>query len=292
MTQGRPYNLNTRIFLDSSGADDTQTVLDIIGFLDGQTTNPSYFAKSAKVREHLETTGQFTEPELWATYKKTVQDIYQLIPQGSISVEVYADAQVSAEAMMQQARELFQWIPNVCIKLPIIFEGLKAAQIAVQEGLRINMTLCFSQEQAAAVYAATKGAKKGQVYVSPFVGRHVDQGVDGVDLVKNIIRMYKNGDGHVEVLTASLRRLDQFYAALQAGTDIITMGMKYIKEWKEQGLRIPDQNFVYNPGTLNPIPYQEFNLEKPWQEFNIAHEMTSVGLEQFLKDWRALIKIS
>ena len=91
-----------------------------------------------------------------------------------------------AEDMLPQGREMFSWIPNAHIKFPTSHEGLKAADQAVQEGLRVNLTLCFSQEQAAAVYAATKGAKKGDVFVSPFIGRLDDRGENGMDLIANI----------------------------------------------------------------------------------------------------------
>src|SRR2546426_7363416 len=87
---------------------------------------------------------------------------------------------------------------------PCTSEGLRAAQMSVKQGIRVNMTICFSQQQAAAVYAATKGAKQ-PVYVSPFVGRLDDIGQNGMDLVKNVKLMFQKGDGHVLVLAASIR---------------------------------------------------------------------------------------
>ncbi len=98
---------------------------------------------------------------------------------------------------------MFSWIPNAHVKFPTSREGLEAAGRAVKEGLRVNMTLCFTQEQAAAVYSATAGAKKGDVFISPFIGRLDDRGENGMDLIENIQKMYGTGDGHVEVLTAS-----------------------------------------------------------------------------------------
>lgn len=98
-------------------------------------------------------------------------------------------------------------IPNAYIKYPCTAEGLKAAQMSVAAGIRVNMTLCFSQAQAAAVYAATRGSK-APVYVSPFIGRLDDHGKNGVDVIDNIKRMYANSDGHVLVLAASIRNLD------------------------------------------------------------------------------------
>ena len=88
---------------------------------------------------------------------------------------------------------MFGWIPNAHVKFPTSAEGLKAAEKAIGLGLRVNMTLCFSQAQAAAVYAATRGARKGQVFVSPFIGRLDDRGENGMDLIANILRMYAKG---------------------------------------------------------------------------------------------------
>lgn len=84
-----------------------------------------------------------------------------MIPQGSVSVEVYADSSTKAEEMLAEAFEMSSWIPNAHIKFPSTKEGLKAAERAVKANLRVNMTLCFQQEQAAAVYSATSGSKKG-----------------------------------------------------------------------------------------------------------------------------------
>src|SRR3989344_4842731 len=102
-----------------------------------------------------------------------------------------------------QGKEMFSWIPNAHVKYPTTKAGLEAAHRSIQEGMRVNMTLVFTQEQAAAVYAATKGAKRGDVFVSPFIGRLDDRGENGMDLIKNIIKMYRGGDGHVLILGAS-----------------------------------------------------------------------------------------
>jgi transaldolase len=113
-----------------------------------------------------------------------------------------------AEQMFAQAQDMFTWIPNAYIKYPGTHEGLRAAHRSVEQGMRVNITLCFSQEQAAAVYAATKGTKE-PAYVSPFVGRLDDRGENGMDLLKNIKQMYAEGDGHVSVLGASIRTVPQ-----------------------------------------------------------------------------------
>lgn len=282
--------MTARIFLDSGDPKETKAALELLGFLDGQTTNPTYFVKSPQVQERLKNVGKFKESELLESYKKTVGEITQIIPEGSISVEVYGDQTTPAGTMLKQARELFLWTPHAYIKFPIIPEGMKAAQQAIAEGMRVNMTLCFNQQQAAAVYAMSRGAKRGQVYVSPFIGRHTDAGRQGLDLVRNIVKMYSQGDGHVLVLSASLRAIEQFYASLQAGTDIITAGFKYIKQWAEEGKKEPTTDFVYNPEGFEPISYKEYDLNKDWTEFNLQDPMTEKGLEQFVEDWKKVIQ--
>jgi len=153
------------------------------------------------------------------------------------------------------------------------------------------MTLCFSQQQAAAVYAATHGAIKGQVFVSPFIGRLDDRGENGMDLIENIIRMYAKGDGHVEVLTASVRSLDHLIYAIHLGTDIATAPLKVFQEWGEKGLLSPGENFIYTVGKLRQIPYEELDLNKDWSAFDVSHELTAAGIDRFAADWNSLLRI-
>ncbi|MDE2020762.1 MAG: transaldolase, partial [Patescibacteria group bacterium] len=164
--------------------------------------------------------------------------------------------------------------------------GLEAAERAVHEGMRVNMTLCFTEEQAAAVYAATKGAKKGDVFVSPFVGRLDDRGERGMDLIENIVKLYESSDGHVEVLTASIRSLLHQEQALSLKSDILTTPLKILKEWKEADFSavpsVPEAD-------LAPIPFKEILLDKPWREYDIHHDLTDKGIERFAADWNALI---
>lgn len=284
----RSDNLKTLIFLDSGDPYETKEVLATLGFLDGQTTNPSLIAKNPEAQKRLAEGKKFTLDEVNGFYKEVVQEISNFIPTGSISIEVYADKDTKAEEMINQAKEMFLWIPNAHIKFPITSEGLKAAEMAVKESLRVNMTLCFTQEQAAAVYAATKGAKKGQVFISPFIGRLDDRGLKGVELVKNIIEMYKSGDGHVEVLAASVRNIDHLYYCLAHEADIITSPAKYLIEWHKKKMIVPEK-YIYYSQTLVPISYKEIQLDLPWQEYDIQHELTDAGVEKFSADWNLLI---
>ena len=285
----RPANLKTRIFLDSGDVNETKEIIKVLGFLDGQTTNPTLIVKNPDAQKRLSEGNKFSAEEIMTFYQSVVKEVSSLIPEGSVSVEVYADKDTAAENLLEQGKEMFSWIPNAHIKYPITRPALEAAGRSIAEGLRVNMTLMFNQEQAAAVYAATKGAKRGNVFVSPFVGRLDDKGKNGMDLIKNILQMYRAGDGHSEVLSASIRNLDHFLYTLNLRCDIATAPFKILKEWAEKGMPVPGDEYNYQTH-LEPIPYQEISLEKPWQEYNIAHEMTDAGIDRFASDWNGLIK--
>jgi transaldolase len=286
----RPENLKTRIFLDGGNPDETKEIIDILGFLDGQTTNPTLISKNPDAKERIEKGQKFTEEEILDFYRKVVEDISGLIPNGSISVEVYADASTEAERMLEQGKEMFSWIPNAQIKFPTSSEGLKAAEQAIRNGLRINMTLCFTQSQAAAVYAATRGAKAGDVFVSPFIGRLDDRGENGMDVISHIVKMYEKGDGHVLVLTASVRKLDHLLCAIKLGSDIITAPFRVLKEWADKGMPMPGNDYVYDADDLKPITYQDIDLSLDWHKYDIRHDLTEKGMEKFSADWNSLVK--
>jgi transaldolase len=283
-------DLKARIFLDGGDPDETRKAMGLLGFLDGQTTNPTLISKNPRARARLEKGEKFTREEIIDFYQETVREISKLIPQGSVSVEVYSDLSTLAEPMLKQAKEMFSWIPNAHIKFPVSREGLKAAEQAVKSGMRVNLTLCFTQEQAAAVYAATQGAKRGDVFVSPFIGRLDDKGENGMDLISHILKMYKKGDGHVMVLTASVRKMDHLLYALRLGSDIITVPFNVLKEWGEKGMPLPKSDYVYDSGNLKAIPFKEIDLRKKWETYDIRHELTDKGMERFSADWNALIK--
>ena len=286
----RPATMKTRLFLDGGNEEETRQVIKLLGFLDGQTTNPTLISKNPGARKRLEQGNKFTGQEIFTFYRNVVNTLSGLMPQGSVSIEVYSDASTSAGEMLKQGKEMFGWIPNAHIKFPTSREGLKAAEQAVKAGLRVNMTLVFSQEQAAAVYAATRGARKGQVFLSPFIGRLDDRGENGMDVIANIMRMYQKGDGHVEVLTASVRSLDHFLYALKLGSDIITAPFEIIKLWGEKGLPMPGNDYRYDAKALKTIPFQEIDLSKPWETYNISHDLTDKGMQKFSADWNALIR--
>lgn len=269
-------NFKTKIFLDSGDPEETKRALDLIGFLDGQTTNPSLVAKK------IGTGKTCSKPELLLEYRKIVEEIYQVIPNGSISVEVYADLNTSSDEMISQAREMYKWIPNAHIKLPTNFEGLKALQVLSGEGMRINMTLVFTQEQAAAVYAASLGADN--IYVSPFLGRVQDQGDDDLVLIDNIQKMYSKGDNHVQILAASIRDTAHLTYVINKNIDIVTVPLDVLENWVKEGS--PIENIEPHANTnYKHLEYLNLNLKADWKTFNIESELTRNGIIKFSDDW-------
>src|SRR5262244_4478101 len=262
--------LHSKILVDGGDPQDTTRIRQLLGFVDGQTTNPSLIAKNPEVMQLVESGHRLTESEEAAEYRKIVQAISPLVGEAGVSIEVFADLTTTADEMLKQGREMNSWIPNGYIKYPCIAEGLKAAQRSVAEGIRVNMTLCFSQQQAAAVYAATKGSRS-PVYVSPFVGRLDDIGQNGVDVVRNIKRMFAKSDHHVLVLAASIRNLQHLLYAFHLHSELVTVPAKILEQWAKEGMPLPGDDFAYKPVGAE-IPYQVLNLEHPWEQFNIEQK--------------------
>ncbi len=282
----------SKLFVDTGDPDEAraaQKMLKDTGYdgLDGATTNPSYFAKNPEVQARISKGDKFSSSELMKAYKETVRELLEIIPGGDISIEGYADMNTTTEEMVELAWELNSWIPTARIKLPIIEAGLEAAE-QLKDRVNLNMTLCFNQEQAAAVHAATRGARKS-VVVSPFIGRLDDAGRNGVQHVDNLIKMLRAGDSQVRVLAASFRRVENILEMIRIESDILTINLDRFKLWKEQGFRLPKEDFKYEFDGED-IVYQEISLDKNWQEYNIQDDLTDVGLQRFIDDWRALLR--
>ena len=160
-----PNRPKTRILVDGGDPEETSRIKNLIGSVDGQTTNPSLIAKNPEVQRLIASGHKLTTEEQKEQYKKIVQKISALIGNAGVSIEVFADLNTTAEQMLAQGQEMFSWVPNGYVKYPCTHEGLRAAQASVKSRIRVNMTLCFSQDQAAAVYSATRGADE-PVYVS------------------------------------------------------------------------------------------------------------------------------
>ena len=284
----------TKLLVDGGDPEETVRVKKLLGFVDGQTTNPTLIAKNPEIQRRLASGRTLTPQEEKDEYRRIVQEISPLVGDAGVSIEVFADMDTRAEDMLAQGEEMFTWIPNAYIKYPCIREGLRAAEMSVRRGMRVNMTLCFSQEQAAAVYAATTGTR-APAYVSPFIGRLDDRGENGMDVVKNILRMYGSGDGHVLVLAASIRTLDHLLASFALQADLATVPGKVLTDWADMGFPMADQAFSYkavskNGDPLKPIPYQELDLGHPWTSFDITHELTDAGIQKFVSDYRGTLK--
>lgn len=286
----------TKVLVDGGDPEETLRVKNLVGFVDGQTTNPTLVTKNPEVRQRISSGQKFSEQEELDEYRKIVRAISPLVGDAGVSIEVFADSDTIGEQMFAQGQQMFSWIPNAYIKYPCTHEGLRSAQMSVQKSIRVNITLCFSQEQAAAVYAATIGTKE-PVFVSPFIGRLDDRGENGMDLVRNIKKMYEAGDGHVLVLAASIRHLDHLLGSFAFGADLVTAPRKVWEEWGAAAFPVPEKDFNYEAtdasgARLKPIPYNELDLNGPWDGFEIRHELTTKGIRQFVADYKSTLKRS
>ncbi len=308
---------SSKIFLDGGVSEETAEAKKLLGFLDGQTTNPTLIAKNLlnrgvsgiryqvsgidKKKKILNTKYLIpnTEKAALEEYKRIVRQMSKVILHGSVSIQVFADQKTKTAEMIKQARVRRKWIPNSSIKIPCVAEGLKAGEILCKE-MPLNFTLVFSQSQAAAVYEATKGAKY-PVFVSPFVGRLDDGGEKGMDVIANILRMYEKSDHHIEVLTASVRNLGHIFRAFELKSNIITIPFKILKEWASLGFptSLKDTSKVFRRDSfeveesaktdLLPIYYDSsVRLGQPWQSYDLHHDLTDKGVTSFWTDWMGL----
>jgi len=274
-------NKITNIFLDSGDPNETRQADILLDRLDGQTTNPSLIAKSPEVQEFLKVR-KFTRDELFDKYRQIAFEIQDILPEGKISAEVYSDLNTEEYELYNQAQEIAQWFPGIFVKLPITAAGLATASRLVAEGISVNMTLCFSQDQAAAVHTATKNAQAGaKVYVSPFIGRLDDIGQNGGDLIRNIQKMYMDWGSHVGVLGASIRSIEHIKTCTTEQISAITIPYKLIKEINDGTVA------TVAPAVLSPIIYKDLK-DLSWDQYTIEHELTKKGLEKFAADWNAL----
>ena len=190
-----------KIFIDSGDIGEIKEA-QAMGVVDGVTTNPSLLAKGGKPT------------------KRAIAEICEIID-GPISAEVVA---TDKDAILTEGRELAKIHKNVVVKVPLIEEGLKAVRIFTAEGIKTNVTLCFSASQA------LLAAKAGATYISPFVGRIDDTAGDGMDLIGQIVRIYENYDFETQVLTASVRHPVHFVQAALLGSHVATIPLKIIKQ--------------------------------------------------------------
>jgi transaldolase len=213
-----------KIFLDTANLDELKKAADW-GIVDGVTTNPSLIAKEGRPLE------------------EQVRRICDIVD-GDISAEVVA---IAAPEMIKEGLQLHKIHKNIIVKLPLTRDGIKACSTLSKDGIRTNVTLCFSAVQA------LLAAKAGAYIVSPFVGRVDDIGGNGLDLIRQIVTIYKNYGYKTQILAASLRHPVHVTESALAGAHIGTMPFKVLD-----------------------------------QMFN--HPLTDKGLEQFLKDWQKVFQ--
>ena len=113
-------------------------------------------------------------------------------------------------------------------------------------------------------------------------------GYNGMELIENIMKMYRQENSHVELLVASVRSMEHFLMSLHLQADIVTCPYKILKQWADDGARMPDGNFEYDAGKFKSIAYKEIDLKKPWHEIGFAHELIDKGVAAFAKDWTKL----
>jgi transaldolase len=191
-----------KIFLDTANLDEIRKGVDM-GVIDGITTNPTLVAKEGKpFREHI-------------------LEICRIVKDGEISAEVVS---TDTANILREAHELVTWAPNIIVKIPTIPDGVRALSKLSKEGIRVNMTLCFSATQALLV------AKAGAYFVSPFVGRLDDISEDGLVLVSDILEIYKAYGYKTQVLAASLRGPMHVLEAAKMGAHIGTMPYKVFEQ--------------------------------------------------------------
>jgi transaldolase len=210
-----------KFYLDTASVKEIQEAASL-GLLDGVTTNPSLVAKEGRV------------------FREVLVEICNIVD-GPISAEVVS---LEADAMVKEARELAKIHKNIVVKVPLIAEGLKATKRLAAEGIKVNVTLCFSPTQA------LLAAKAGAWCVSPFIGRLDDISSNGMELIRQIVTIYKNYDFKTYVLVASVRHPQHVVEAALAGGHICTM------------------------------PFAIF------QQL-VKHPLTDNGLKKFLADWEA-----
>jgi len=188
-----------KFFIDTANIDEIKEAA-ALGILDGVTTNPSLVSKEGK------------------DFRKLLDEILKIVD-GPVSAEVIS---TDYEGIMKEGRDLAKIHKNIVVKVPLIKEGLKAVKTLTGEGIKVNVTLCFSPTQA------ILAAKAGATYISPFVGRLDDISTSGMDLISQIVQIYMNYDYQTEVLVASVRHPMHVVEAALIGADVCTVPFKVI----------------------------------------------------------------
>jgi len=211
-----------KFFIDTANIEEIKEAA-ALGILDGVTTNPSLVSKEGK------------------DFRKLLDEILKIVD-GPVSAEVIA---TDYDGIVKEGRDLAKIHKNIVVKIPLIKEGLKACKTLTSEGIKVNVTLCFSPNQA------ILAAKAGATYVSPFIGRLDDISTSGMDLISQIVQIYRNYNYKTQVLVASVRHPLHVVESALIGADVCTIPFDVIKKM-----------------------------------FN--HPLTDIGLDKFLSDWKKL----
>ena len=196
-----------RFFVDTADTDAIRE-LNELGMVDGVTTNPSLIMKSGR------------------DIKDVTKEICDMV-EGPVSAETVA---LDADGMIAEGRELAKIAENIAIKVPLTWAGLKACKVLTGEGRMVNVTLCFSANQA------LLAAKAGATFISPFIGRLDDLNLDGLDLIADIREIYDNYGFETEILAASIRTVNHAFEAARIGSDIMTAPPDVIKKMAQHPL--------------------------------------------------------
>lgn len=191
-----------KFFIDTANIDEIKEANEL-GLIDGVTTNPSLVAKEGKI-----------------DFNKRIAEICEVV-KGDVSAEVTA---LDTKGMLEEGRALAKIAPNVVVKCPLTWDGLKATRIFREEGTKVNVTLCFSASQA------LLAAKAGASYISPFIGRLDDISENGMQLIHNIVQIYDNYGFETQVLAASIRHPLHIVDCALAGADVATIPFKILKQ--------------------------------------------------------------
>ncbi len=197
-----------KFFIDTANIEEIKTA-ESFGILDGVTTNPSLVSKEGDIDFHTR-----------------IKEICEVVD-GPVSAEVVS---LDTEGMIEEARELAQLASNVVVKIPMTIDGLKAVKTLSKEGIKTNVTLMFSANQA------LLAAKAGATFASPFIGRLDDRAHEGMDLIKNMRTIYDNYGYDTEILAASIRHPLHVKHAALAGADIATIPYEVIEKMSKHPL--------------------------------------------------------
>ncbi len=299
-------NSITKLILDSGNPDEYRKIKDLAEkrgeTLWGATTNPSLIAKNLMGKK-------VTRDEADRLHRQFVEEILSIVP-GAVSAEVYADKNTTGEQMANQGQEIMKWHERIVVKIPTTIEGFKARTILRKKGIPTNNTLVFSQEQVFAIALHEEimqkefGVEKSTwlPFISPFVGRLDDTGVNGMDLVTRGIEVKKLVSVETWMLEASVRTVEHMKLGIDAQTELITAPAKIYIAWFELSDEQRSSLSADYTKALSPIapwtPSDELLSISTIADFtdaidsnklNIQHELTDKGIDTFATDWNSAI---